>query len=81
MTTSTGKRKAHFKNTNPTDPKVTPFSQWTPENRRFYADFCSWLKQGGYSASACNIYAVAVRFAIGYLNLPYNVCPQNIWDR
>jgi site-specific recombinase XerD len=72
MTASTGKRKAHFKNSNPTDPKIIPFKQWTPENRYFYADFCLWLKQGRYSASACNTYSVAVRFAIGYLNLPFN---------
>jgi site-specific recombinase XerD len=79
MTASTGKRKAHFKNTKPTDPRITPFSKWTPENRRFYADFCLWLKQGGYSASACNIYAVGVRFAIGYLNLPFNeIQPKHI---
>jgi site-specific recombinase XerD len=72
MTASTGKRKVHFKNTKPTDPRITPFSEWTTENRRFYADFCLWLRQGGYSTSACNIYSVAVRFAIGYLNLPFN---------
>jgi integrase/recombinase XerD len=79
MTASTGKRKAHFNNTNPIDPSVTPFSKWTPENRRFYADFCFWLKQGGYSASTCNIYAVAVRFALGYLNRPCNeIQPKHI---
>jgi hypothetical protein len=72
MIVSMGKRKAHYKNTNPMDPRVTPLNEWIPENRRFYADFCLWLKQGGYSASACNIYSVAIRFAIGYLNLPFN---------
>jgi hypothetical protein len=79
MTTSTGKRKAYFKNTKSTDPRVTPFGRWTLENRRFYADFCLWLKQDGYSASACNIYFVGVRFAIGSLNIPCNqIQPEHI---
>lgn len=69
MTLSTGRRKAHFKNTHPTDPAVTPFGTWLPENRRIHADFCFWLRQGGYSPSACHIYSIAARFAFGYLNL------------
>jgi len=40
MTLSTGRRKTHFKNTQPTDPMVKPFGEWLPENRRFHADFC-----------------------------------------
>lgn len=79
MTASRGKRKAHFKNTKPTDPTVIPFDQWTLENRRFYADFCLWLKQGGYSASSCDIYSVAARFALGFLNLPSDqIQPKHI---
>ncbi len=70
MTLSTGRRKAHFKNTHPTDPAVTPFGEWLPENRHIHADFCLWLRQGGYSPSACHIYSIAARFAFGYLHLP-----------
>ena len=70
MTTSTGKRKAHFKCTKPTDLAIRPFGEWLPENRRFHADFCLWLQQGGYGPSARNIYSVSARFALGYLNLP-----------
>jgi len=70
MTLSTGRRKAHFKNTQPIDPAVTPFGEWTPENRRIHADFCLWLQHGGYSSSACHIYSIAARFVLGYLHLP-----------
>lgn len=70
MTLSTGRRKAHFKNTHPTDPAVTPFGEWLPENRRTHADFCLWLRQGGYSPSTCHIYSIAARFVFGYLHLP-----------
>ena len=79
MTLSTGRRQAHFKNTHPTDPAVTPFGEWLPENRRIHADFCFWLKQGRYSPSACHIYSIAARFALGYLNLPAgNIQPEHI---
>jgi site-specific recombinase XerD len=79
MTLSTGRRKAHFKNTHPTDPAVTPFGEWLPENRRIHADFCLWLGQGGYSPSACHIYSIAARFAFGYLHLPTaKIQPEHI---
>ena len=79
MTTSTSKRKAHFKCTKPTDPVVMPFNEWSPENRRFHADFCLWLKEGEYSSSTRNIYSVATRFALGYLNLPIEqIQPEHI---
>lgn len=79
MTLSTGRRKAHFKNTHPTDPAVTPFGEWLPENRRIHADFCLWLRQGGYSPSACHIYSIAARFAFGYLHLPAEkIQPEHI---
>jgi integrase/recombinase XerD len=70
MTLSTGRRKAHFKNAQPTDPAIKSFDEWLPENRRIHADFCSWLQQGGYGSSARHIHAIAARFALGYLNLP-----------
>ena len=79
MTLSTGRRKAHFKNTHPTDPAITPFGKWLPENRRIHADFCFWLRQGGYSPSACHIYSVAARFAFGYLHMPAGkIQPEHI---
>lgn len=70
MTLSTGRRKTHFKNTQPTDPLVKPFGEWLPENRRFHADFCLWLRQGGYGASALRIYSVGARLALGFLDKP-----------
>jgi len=79
MTLSTGRRKAHFKNTHPTDRAVTPFGKWLPENRRTHADFCFWLRQGGYSPSACHIYSIAARFAFGNLHLPAGkIQPEHI---
>ncbi len=79
MMLSTGRRKAHFKNTHPTDPAVTPFSEWLPENRRIHADFCFWLRQGGYGPSACHIYAIAARVALGHLHLPAGkIQPEHI---
>jgi integrase len=70
MTLSTGQRKAHFKSTQPTDPSLKPFSEWPPENRRFHADFCLWLKQGGYGAASIHIYGVGARLALGFLGKP-----------
>jgi len=79
VTLSTGRRKAHFKNTPPSDPAVTPLGAWLPENRRIHADFCFWLRQGGYSPSACRSYASAARFAFGCLHLPAeNIQPEHI---
>jgi integrase len=70
MTPSTGKYRKHFKSTRPTDPQITPFGEWLPENRHFHADFCCWLKQGGYGASAIHIYCVGARLALGLLDKP-----------
>ena len=67
MTLSTGLRRHHFKNTQPTDPNILPFGHWSPENRRFHADFCLWLRQGGYGDSAIRTYGVGVRLALGLL--------------
>lgn len=70
MTISTSKRKTHFKCTRPTDPNIQPFGEWLPENRRFHADFCLWLQQGGYGKSALHMYSVGARLAIGFLKKP-----------
>jgi site-specific recombinase XerD len=71
MTRSTGKRAFHFKNTLPKDPAIQPFGEWSQANRGFYDRFRRWLRQGGYGASALNIYSVAARMAIGLLKKPY----------
>ncbi len=68
MTLSTGKRKAHFKATIPTDTVLKPIGQWLPENRDFLADFCAWLRQGGYSPSSIRTYSVSARLALGFLD-------------
>lgn len=71
MTKSTGQRRHHFKNHIPQDTAITPFAQWLPCNRSFHQGFYQWLKQGGYGTTALNVYAVASRLALGYLNRPY----------
>jgi site-specific recombinase XerD len=71
MTKSMGKLPFQFKNTLPKDPATQPFGEWLPANRDYYIRFRNWLKQSSYSASALNIYSVAVRTAIGWLRKPY----------
>jgi len=71
MTLSTGQRRHHFKNTTPTDLAITPFASWPLPNRSFHIAFYRWLKAGGYSPSTLNIYSVASRLALGYLNKLY----------
>lgn len=71
MTRSTGQRKPHFKNVIPKDPAIQPFAAWMEGNRNFYAAFRGWLREGGYGYSSLNIYGVAARLALGYLNRPY----------
>jgi len=71
MTISTGQRCHHFKNTIPTDPAITPFAAWPVPNRSFHSAFQVWLKAGGYSPSALNLYTVAARLALGFLNKIY----------
>lgn len=72
MTRTTGKRASHFKNTRPTDPTLTSFAHWLPENRAFYTDFRTWLKAGGYSEATVTIYSLPVRLALSLLNKPYH---------
>jgi site-specific recombinase XerD len=67
-----GKKRAfHFKNIKPADPEVRRFGDWLPENQYFFACFRRWLKDAGYGDSALNIYSVAARQMIGYLDKPY----------
>ncbi|TET53832.1 MAG: phage integrase family protein, partial [Anaerolineales bacterium] len=71
MTRSTGRRKHHFKNVQPRDPAVKPFGEWLGANRSFYANFRTWLRDGGYGDSVLNIYGTAARLALGWLDMPY----------
>jgi hypothetical protein len=82
MTTSTGQRRHHFKNTTPTDPAITPFAEWPAYNRSFHKAFYRWLQAGGYGPSALSTYAVAARLALGYLNKPHwTLKPEQDLDR
>jgi site-specific recombinase XerD len=65
------KRKEHYKNIRPQDPNIQAFNDWLPENRSMYGHFRLWLKTSSYSDSAINIYSVAARQAIGFLQKPY----------
>lgn len=65
------KRAFHFKNTRPSDPGLTPFAGWRPENRAFYIEFWEWLKIGGYSENVIATYSVPVRLALSLLHKPY----------
>jgi integrase len=77
MSRSTGKRRFHYKNKRPTDPAVKAIGDWLPANRSFYDGFRRWLQEGGYSASALNLYGVAARLALGLLDKPYwQIDPQ-----
>ncbi len=71
MTRSTGQRRHHFKNTQPTHPDIKPYKEWFPPNHNFYVSFRRWLKAGGYSHTALNVYGVATRMALGLLDKPY----------
>jgi len=53
------------------DAALTPYGQWLPANRSFYANFRQWLQAGGYGPSALNIYGAAARLALGLLDIPY----------
>ena len=68
MTISTGKRRAHFKATIPTDPNLKPIGHWSPENRVFLADFCAWLREGGYAQSSIHQYGVSARLTLAFLD-------------
>jgi site-specific recombinase XerD len=65
------KRKPHFKDNQPKDPAVKRWSEWLNENRGFHESFRKWLKDTGFGSSALNLYSVASRQAIGFLDKPY----------
>lgn len=65
------RRKEHYKNIQPKDPAIQAFYDWLPANRSMYGHFRLWLKASSYSISAINIYGVAARQAIGFLQKPY----------
>jgi site-specific recombinase XerD len=82
MTKSTGQRRHHFKDTQPTDPAVTRFGAWPPVNQTFYQGFRRWLQDGGYGDSSLHTYGCAARLALGWLNVPYwEIDPQTDLDR
>jgi integrase/recombinase XerD len=68
VTRSTGRRRHHFKSVIPSDPAVTPLAAWPTPNRSFHHSFYYWLKAGGYAETTLNLYSVAARLALGYLN-------------
>jgi len=65
------KRVFHFKNNLPSDPAVRRFGDWSHENRDFHQAFRNWLKDTGYGEAAINLYSVASRQAIGFIDKPY----------
>lgn len=73
MTRSTGKRRHHFKNITPKDPAIASFAEWTEPNQTFFKSFREWLQTCGYGHVTLNLYSVAARHAIGFLNKPYQV--------
>jgi site-specific recombinase XerD len=82
MTRSTGQRRFHLKDTQPSDPAIKRLSDWSPANRNFYLRFRKWLQDGGYSDSSLNIYGCAARLALGWLDTPYwDIDPQEDIDR
>jgi integrase/recombinase XerD len=69
MTSS--ERKRRFPSVRFQDPVLKPCWDWLPANRSFYDNFRRWLRDGGYGDSALDIYGVAARLALGYLDKPY----------
>ena len=61
----------HFINTRTNDPRVQPIGQWPFVNQNFYVGFKKWLLKSGYSPSALEIYGIAARYALGFLQKPY----------
>lgn len=55
----------------PADPAIRRFGEWLPVNQDFYQGFRGWLKASSYSPSAINLYGVAARQAIGFIDKPY----------
>jgi integrase len=69
-------------NTHPVDPAEAALADWPTANRRFYADFLAWLRDGGYSDAALTVYGRAARLALGWLNKPYHqIDPQADLDQ
>jgi site-specific recombinase XerD len=69
MTRKTKKRHAtrvRFK-----DPAIKPITKWLSANQGFYDSFRHWLREGGYGDSALNVYSVAARLALGFLDKAY----------
>ena len=50
---------------------VSAVEAWPAANRRFYDEFCRWLRQGGYSDATVYLYGRAARLALGWLDLDY----------
>ncbi|MRR30322.1 site-specific integrase, partial [bacterium] len=78
-------RRPHYKDNLPHDPQVKRWSQWLPANHGFHENFRAWLKESSYSNSALNLYSVAARQAIGWLDMPYwQIDPetdlQKVWE-
>jgi site-specific recombinase XerD len=71
MTAAPRKRRHHFKSVRLSDPAITPFGQWPPANRTFYAAFRQWLIDSGYADSTVQQYGTAARIALGWLNKPH----------
>jgi hypothetical protein len=65
------KRVFHFKNNLPADPAVRRFGDWPHENRDFHQAFRQWLKDTGYGEAAIDLYSVASRQVIGFIDKPY----------
>jgi len=68
------KPKAQMREDNkdrPSDPEARRFGEWSQANIGIYNAFRDWLKATGFSPSALNIYSVAARYALGYLDKPY----------
>jgi len=49
-----------------TPPAFMPLAEWPAGNRRVYAGFCEWLRDGGYSDSTVYLYGRAARLALGW---------------
>jgi integrase len=71
MTLSRELRRFHTKNSTPKDSTLCPYEKWIPANQAFYIQYRTWLKEGGYKKTTINVYCVAARLALGFLNQPY----------
>ncbi len=75
-------RDLHYTDRQHRDSAVKSIKKWSPANRGFYDHFRRWLREGGYSASALNIYGCAARLALGWLDKPYwEIEPRADLDR